>query len=167
MKTLSKLSLVAAFGAVSFSAMAAFSTGMGLAQLDNEVGKRLAQGSPLGLIASDAKQANLSGALLTSSLISHGQDACNSVGALVGAGFDANSVVNAAIASGAKPATMVGCAVAAGADPTSLLAATAAGGDAGGTAAGGFGGGTTSGFGATPTSTFGGGGGTRTTASRS
>jgi hypothetical protein len=141
----------------SFSAMAAFTGGMGAAQIDTEVQRSLGAGLALDAIASSAKASGVSGGLLTSSLIGQKQDTCKVISSLVGSGFSANEVVNAAKASGAKYDAAVGCAIAAGADPTTITEATAAGapGDAGG--AGVVGG--NNGFSGGGGSTFSGGGG--------
>ncbi|MFZ2267521.1 MAG: hypothetical protein WAV95_08055 [Azonexus sp.] len=155
MKNIAKFAVAASALVVSLSASAAFSNNMSISQISSEMKTRLAQGASLTVIATDARTSGVPGSLATLSMLSQSSDACGAVGALVRGGYEGKTVVNSAVAAGSSYKAMFACAVEAGADPTSMVDPTAAGGDPGGTGAGGgFGP-----FGATPTSTFGGGGG--------
>lgn len=136
--------------------MAAFAPGMSLGQIDQEVRTAMLRGASLNSIASEARGAGVRPAFMIYSMTGNGAGACSAVTALVAAGYDANEVINGAKAVGAQGSMMVQCAIEGGADPTQITEASAAGGGTGGGT--GIGGGPTS-FGATPTGTFGGGGG--------
>lgn len=148
MKAFTKLAVAAGCAMTSFVAMAAFTPGMNLSQIDTEVRQSIQRGDSLSGIAAGAKRAGVSECLLVSSLISQGQSPVALVSPLISSGYSANAVVNCAVASGADSASMVSAAIAAGADPTTLTAATASGqtgtqggGGIAGGGSGGFGGG--------------------------
>ena len=156
MKTFAKIALAGGVALSSFSALAAFSSGMSLSQIDNEVRAGLSRGESLTALSTGAKGAGVGVGSLVLSMLSQNQEVCSVVTAAVSAGYDAKAVISAASATGNKATDLVACAIAGGADPTTITDATAAGGgDAGGGGIGGPGGN----FGSNPTGTFGGGGG--------